>query len=201
VIASIRGRLVARSGDTAVIEVAGIGLAVQCTPATLAALVDGAEADLQTALVVREDSLTLFGFADADEKSVFEILQTATGIGPRLAQAALAVLAPDAIRRAVATDDLATLVRVPGIGRKGAQRLVVELKDRIGAPLGAGGPTARPARPAAPVWHDQVEAGLLNLGWPARDVAGVLDTLAADPDTPTGVGDVLRAALRVLDRG
>ncbi len=200
-IASIRGRLVARSGDTAVIEVAGIGLAVQCTPATLAALVDGAEADLQTALVVREDSLTLFGFADADEKSVFEILQTATGIGPRLAQAALGVLAPDAIRRAVATDDLATLVRVPGIGRKGAQRLVVELKDRIGAPLGAAGPTARPTRPAAPDWHDQVEAGLLNLGWPARDVAGVLDTLAADPDTPAGVGDVLRAALRILDRG
>ncbi len=200
-IASVRGRVLSRSGDTAIVEVGGIGLAVQCTPDTLAALVDGAQAVLQTALVVREDSLTLFGFADTDEKSVFETLQTATGIGPRLAQAALAVLRPDAIRRAVATDDLATLVKVPGIGRKGAQRLVVELKDRLGPPLGGVGATAGPGVPAGPAWHGQVEAGLLNLGWPAREVTGVLDELAADPETPTGVGDVLRAALRVLDRG
>lgn len=198
-ISSVRGRVLSRSGDTAVIEIGGIGLAVQCTPDTLAGLVDGAQAFLQTALVVREDSLTLFGFADADEKSMFEMLQTATGIGPRLAQAALAVLRPDAIRRAVATEDLATLVRVPGIGRKGAQRLVVELKDRIGPPVGGGGgPVA--AHPAGPPWHDQVEAGLLNLGWAPREVARALDELAADPDTPTGVGDVLRAALQVLDR-
>lgn len=198
-IASVRGRVLSRSTDAAVIEVGGIGLAVQCTPDTLAGLTEGAEASLLTALVVREDSLTLFGFADADEKSVFEILQTATGIGPRLAQAALAVLRPEALRRAVATDDLATLIRVPGIGRKGAQRLVVELKDRLGPPRGDGGgvPVLRAAR--GPAWHGQVEAGLLNLGWPARDVGRVLDELAADPDTPVGVGEVLRAALRELD--
>lgn len=196
-IASVRGRVLSRSMESAVIEVGGIGLAVQCTPDTLAGLTEGAEAVLLTALVVREDSLTLFGFADADEKAVFEILQTATGIGPRLAQAALAVLRPEALRRAVATDDLATLIRVPGIGRKGAQRLVVELKDRLGPPRGDAGVPARAT--GGPAWHAQVEAGLLNLGWPARDVTRVLDELAADPDTPAGVGEVLRAALRELD--
>jgi Holliday junction DNA helicase RuvA len=203
VIASVRGRVLSRTLESAVIEVGGIGLAVQCTPDTLAGLTEGAEATLRTALVVREDSLTLFGFADDDEKAVFEILQTATGIGPRLAQAALAVLRPDALRRAVAGDDLATLIRVPGIGRKGAQRLVVELKDRLGPPRdGSAGtsPAPRPAR-TGPTWHAPVEAGLLNLGWPARDVARVLGDLAADPQTPTGVPEVLRAALRELDRG
>lgn len=198
-IASVRGRVLSRSPESAVIEVGGIGLAVQCTPDTLAGLTEGAEAVLLTALIVREDSLTLFGFADADERAVFDILQTATGIGPRLAQAALAVLRPDALRRAVTTDDLATLIRVPGIGRKGAQRLVVELKDRLGPPRGDGSTPALRAS-VGPTWHDQVEAGLLNLGWPARDVSRVLDELAADPATPVGVGEVLRAALRELDR-
>lgn len=201
-IASVRGRVLTRSADSAVIEVGGIGLAVQCTPDTLAGLTEGAEVTLPTALIVREDSLTLFGFADTDERSVFDILQTATGIGPRLAQAALAVLRPDALRRAVATDDLTTLIRVPGIGRKGAQRLVVELKDRLGPPRGDWTGPAAPVRGGGgPAWHDQVEAGLLNLGWPAREVTRVLDELAADPDTPTGVAEVLRAALRDLDRG
>ena len=199
-IASIRGTVLARTLDTAVVDVGGVGYAVQCTPDTLAGLVEGREATLTTALIVREDSLTLFGFADADEKSVFETLQTATGIGPRLAQAALAVLRPEAIRRAVATDDLVTLMRVPGIGRKGAQRLVVELKDRLGAPGGGELPASAP-RPTGPPWRSQVEAGLLNLGWPPREVSRVLDELAADPATPVAVAEVLRTALQVLDRG
>ena len=139
------------------VEVGGVGLAVQCTPGTLAGLRVGQPARLATTLVVREDSLTLYGFADDDERPVFELLQTATGVGPRLAQAVLAVLPPDRLRRAVATEDLAALTRVPGIGKKGAQRLVLELKDRIGPPE-RGRPPAAPAPPAAP-WREQVTPG------------------------------------------
>jgi holliday junction DNA helicase RuvA len=135
VIASVRGRVAAVSPDHAVIEVGGVGLAVQCAPATLASLRTGEPARLATSLVVREDSLTLYGFADDDAKQLFELLQTASGVGPRLAQAVLAVYSPDAVRTAIATGDTATLTRVPGIGKKGAERLVLELRDRIG-PVG-----------------------------------------------------------------
>ncbi len=116
----------------------------------------GGRPALPTSMVVREDSLTLFGFVDEDEKQTFELLQTASGVGPKLAQAMLAVLAPDDLRRAIAGDDVKTLTRVPGIGQKGAQRIILELKDRIGAPTGgrpgrggrrAGGAVARPGAP------------------------------------------------------
>ena len=98
-----------------------------CAPGTLATLRTGQAAMLPTSMVVREDSLTLFGFVDEDEKSVFELVQTASGVGPKLAQAMLAVLSPDELRRAVAADDVKTLTRVPGIGQKVAQRIILEL--------------------------------------------------------------------------
>ena len=132
-IASVRGRVASVCADGAVVEVGGVGLAVVCSPSTLAALRVGDEARLSTSLIVREDSLTLYGFADDDARSLFELLQTASGVGPRLAQAVLAVHAPDVVRKAIATGDTATLTRVPGIGKKGAERLVLELRDRIGA--------------------------------------------------------------------
>ena len=136
-IAFVSGPVAALAPDTAVIEVGGIGMAVQCTPNTLAGLRIGQQARLATSLVVREDSLTLYGFADDDERQVFELLQTASGVGPRLAQAMLAVHSPDALRRAVATGDEKALTAVPGIGKKGAQKLLLELKDRLGEPVGA----------------------------------------------------------------
>ena len=98
-------------------------------------------------MVVREDSLTLFGFLDEDERSTFELVQTASGVGPKLAQAILAVLGPEDLRRAVTSEDVKTLTRVPGIGQKGAQRIILELKDRIGAPTGGHGGTPRSRRP------------------------------------------------------
>ena len=134
-IASVRGVVTAVAPDSAVIEVGGVGLQIQCAPGTLAGLKAGAEARLATSMVVREDSLTLYGFASDDEKQLFELLQTASGVGPRLAQAVLAVHQPDAVRRAIGGGDLAALTRVPGIGKKGAERLVLELRDRIG-PVG-----------------------------------------------------------------
>ena len=131
-IASVNGRVAAVSPDGAVVEVGGVGLSVQCTPGTIARLQVGETARLSTSLVVREDSLTLYGFADDDERSVFETVQTVSGVGPRLAQAMLAVHTPDALRRAVAAEDLTALMKVPGVGKKGAQRLVLELRDKLG---------------------------------------------------------------------
>jgi len=194
VIASVNGKVAAVGAAGAVVEVGGLGLAVSCTPATLARLRVGQPARLSTSLVVREDSLTLYGFGDDDERSVFELLQTASGVGPRLAQAVLSVLPPAEVRRAVATADVPALTRVPGIGRKGAERLVLELRDKIGAiePAAPAGLT-----PTAP-WRDQVGQALVGLGWSPREadeaVAAVAPAADGQPDVPA----LLRAALRVL---
>lgn len=136
-IAFVSGPVAALAPTSAVIEVGGVGMLVQCTPATLAGLRIGQEAKIATSLVVREDSLTLYGFADDDERQTFELLQTASGVGPRLAQAMIAVHSPDTLRVAVATGDEKTLTAVPGIGKKGAQKLLLELKDRLGEPVGS----------------------------------------------------------------
>lgn len=148
-IAFLSGPVAALSPATAVIEVGGVGMAVQCAPRTLADLRIGQQARLATSLVVREDSLTLYGFADDDERQVFELLQTASGVGPRLAQAMLATHSPDALRQAVSTGDEKALMAVSGIGKKGAQKLLLELKDRLGAPA-APTSASRPPPPPSP---------------------------------------------------
>lgn len=208
-IASVRGRVLAVRLDSCVVEVGGVGLLVQATPATLAGLRVGAETDLATSLVVREDSLTLFGFADADERDVFETVQTVSGIGPRLALAMLAVHTPDGLRAAVSAQDLTALMKVPGIGRKGAQRIVLELTDRLGAPSSAGpatgGDGAAAAVPVAGRQHEQVVEALVGLGWSAKQAAEAVEAVTADgaavPASSGDVAAVLRAALRQLGRG
>jgi len=197
-IASLRGVVAAIAPDSAVIEVGGVGLRVHCAPGTLAGLKAGVEARLSTSMVVREDSLTLYGFADDDEKQLFELLQTASGVGPRLAQAVLAVHQPDAVRRAISGGDIAALTRVPGIGKKGAERLVLELRDRIG-PVFAGGDGR--AGVLVGEWQDQVRQGVLALGWTATQadqaVAAVAETVDGDvPPVPV----LLRQAIRLLGR-
>jgi Holliday junction DNA helicase RuvA len=202
-IASVSGRVAARRLDHVVVEVGGVGLVVQCGPRLLSTLREGEQASLATSLVVREDSLTLFGFPDADTRTVFELLQSVTGVGPRLAQAVLSVHDPDELRRIVATDDVAALTQVPGVGRKGAQRLVLELKDRLAAPAGAA-PVQGVAQPAAePAWAESIVSALLGLGWTGRDAERAVAAVAADlaedeplPDPPT----LLRQALRALDK-
>ena len=186
-ISHLDGTVSAVAPEGAVIEVGGVGLLVQCTPGTLATLRRGERARVATSLVVREDALTLFGFAADDERDVFELLQTASGVGPRLALAMLAVFTPDELRRAVAAEDVTALTRVPGIGRKGAQRIVLELAGRLGPPAPAGwqGELGQPAapgpgRPPAPPWRDQVRAGLLNLGWQAREADQAIAAVEAD---------------------
>ncbi|NYD42104.1 Holliday junction branch migration protein RuvA [Nocardioides panaciterrulae] len=197
-IAFVRGQVAAVTLSSAVVEVGGVGLELLCTPGTLATLRPGQSATLPTSMVVREDSLTLFGFLDEDEKTVFELVQTASGVGPKLAQAMLAVLGPDELRRAVAGDDVKTLTRVPGIGQKGAQRIILELKDRIGAPVGAR--TTAPGTSAAAPWRDQVHQGLVGLGWPARDAEKAVEAVAPQAGDAPDVATLLRAALRTLSR-
>ncbi len=198
-IASVRGRVAGLTLTSVVVDVGGFGVELRCAPATLAGLRVGETAELPTSLVVREDSLTLFGFADDDERGVFELLQTASGVGPKLAQAMLAVHRPEALRRAVATEDLTALTAVPGVGRKGAQRIVLELKDRLGAPTaGAVGALASPAGG----WRDQVREALMGLGWSAREAEGALDTVAStvEGDDAPEVAQALRAALQTLSK-
>jgi holliday junction DNA helicase RuvA len=225
VISHLNGTVCTLTPDGAVIEVGGVGLLVQCTPGTLATLRAGERTRVATSLVVREDSLTLYGFASDDEREVFELLQTASGVGPRLALAMLAVFSPDGLRRAVAAEDVAALTRVPGIGRKGAQRIILELAGRLGSPgvageAGTGGPVAPARGAAAAPWREQVRAGLIGLGWQARDAEQAIAAVEADlageaavgaSGGAAGAGDggsgaepdvaaMLRAALRKLSR-
>lgn len=203
-IAFVRGTVADVTLNSAVIEVGGVGLQLMCTPNTLATLRTGREATLPTSMVVREDSLTLFGFLDDDEKSVFELVQTSSGVGPKLAQAVLAVLGPDELRIAIATEDVKTLTLVPGIGQKGAQRMILELKDRIGTPIGTSRPGPSPTRGA--VWRDQVHEGLVGLGWSTKEAEKAVEAVApeaASTISATGqpdVGALLRAALRSLSK-
>jgi holliday junction DNA helicase RuvA len=210
-IASVNGRVAAVSPDGAVVEVGGIGLAVQCTPGTIARLQVGESARLSTSLIVREDSLTLYGFADDDERQLFELLQTANGVGPRLAQAVLAIHPPREVRRAVAVADVKALMQVPGIGKKGAERLILELRDRLGSttsdtsldgPALPGLPSVTPVAP----WRDQLTSALIGLGWSAKEADSALTQLAPVADEQIAAGGavevavLLRRALQLLGR-
>ncbi|MEB8336620.1 Holliday junction branch migration protein RuvA [Streptomyces endophyticus] len=200
-IAFVSGPVAALAPDAAVVEVGGVGMALQCTPNTLSTLRIGQQAKLATSLVVREDSLTLYGFVDDDEKQTFELLQTASGVGPRLAQAMLAVHSPDALRRAVSTGDEKSLTAVPGIGKKGAQKLLLELKDRLGEPLGTGGPAIGTAVTSG--WREQLHAALIGLGYATREADEAVDAVAPQAEATDGtpqVGRLLKAALQTLNR-
>lgn len=200
-IARLTGTVIQLGGTTAVLDLSGFGVLVQVSPATAAGLRPGESATLSTSLVVREDSLTLYGFADDQARDLFELLLTANGIGPRLAQAALAVHDPDTLVRAIAQEDHAVLTAVPGIGRKGAEKVCLELRDKVRAL----GPVSTPAAPATTSgadesWRDQVSTGLQGLGWSAKDAAAACDNVAplAAEDPGIGVAALMRAALQSL---
>jgi Holliday junction DNA helicase RuvA len=199
-IAQLSGSVLQIGPTSVVIEVGGLGIVALCSPNTVANLRIGQRATLATALIVREDSLTLYGFASADEREFFELLLSATGVGPKLAQAALAVLSPDELRRAIATENLVQLCRVPGIGRKGAQRIIIELKDKINATALSEEADQAPA--ATDAWREQVSQGLQGLGWTARDAEAAcaeVEPLAAE-DPAISVAVLMRAALQSLAR-
>jgi Holliday junction DNA helicase RuvA len=198
VIAFVRGTVAQVGLSSVVVDIGGVGLEVNCTPGTIATLREGATAHLPTSMVVREESLTVFGFLDDDEKTIFELLQTASGVGPKLAQAMLAVHSPDDLRRALTREDVKALTAVPGIGQKGAQRIILELKDRIGPPTG-GAVAAHPVA-SEPAWRVQVREGLVGLGWSAKEADKAIDVVAPDDDRAPDVGALLRDALRALSR-
>jgi holliday junction DNA helicase RuvA len=200
-IAFVRGTVAQVGLTSVVLDLGSVGLEVQCTPGTIATLRPGTTAQLPTSMVVREDSLTVFGFLDDDEKQLFEMVQTASGVGPKLAQAMLAVLPPEELRRAVATEDVRALTRVPGIGQKGAQRIILELKDRVGAPDGATELPASSSAPAEAAWRVQVRAGLTGLGWSTKEAERALDLVGDGVGDAPDVGALLRQALRVLGKG
>ncbi len=183
------------------IDVGGVGFAVRTTPSTLAALRRGESATLSTTLVVREDSLTLFGFATPAAKELFELVQSVSGVGPKIALALLAVLDPDDLRRALASGDTAALMRAPGIGRKGAERLVLELKDKVG-PLIAPGARSTAGAPAS--YTGQLVDALAGLGFTVKQAADAVAEVTGDADDPAVAdGDVsvlLRRALGLLGR-
>lgn len=192
-IAFVRGRVAALTLNSAIVDVGGVGYQILCTPGTIAGLRLGSEAELATSMVVREDSQTLYGFADTDARDLFELVQTASGVGPKVAQAMLAVLAPDRLRSAIAGADHAALTAVPGIGRKGAERIILELKDRVG-------PAAAVATESAAPWRDQVREALQGLGWSTRDADAAADAVTPEAESGADVGTLLRSALQRLAR-
>ena len=196
-IASVAGTVTGLLPEGVVVEVGGVGLSVQTTPGTRLRLRVGDDARLATTLVVREDSLTLYGFADDDERTLFELLQTSSGVGPRLAQAVLAHHTPDTVRRALLTEDLAVLVQVPGIGRKGAQRMVLELKDKVGPLTGVA-----PVPTTLTTWRDTLQQALVGLGWSVGQADDVVARLADEHPgaTDADVPGLLRTALAMLGR-
>jgi Holliday junction DNA helicase RuvA len=194
-IASLTGKVSGFTATGVILVVGGVGLSVQTGPGTKARLRVGEDAFLATSLVVREDSLTLFGFETDDERELFEVLQTASGVGPKVAQAVLTVHTPDAVRRAIATEDLNALCLVPGIGKKGAQRIVLELKDKLGL-HGSAPMTVRTA------WRDTLTEALVGLGWSTPQADEVVVRLStAHPDaTEADVPSLLREALAMLGK-
>lgn len=201
-IAQLTGTVVAVGGTWVVLDLAGFGVRALCTPATASSVRVGEPVTLHTSLVVREDSLTLYGFSDSDERDAFELVQSASGIGPKLALAVVSVLPPDEFRQAVASENLVALMKVPGIGRKGAQKMVIELKDRVNALGVVPNRSAKPPASGGGDWREQVASGLESLGWSARDAAAAVERVAhlREDDPGAGIGDLMRAALRSLAR-
>ena len=194
-ISSIRGEVLEVALDHAVIEAAGIGYRVNATPSTLATLRQGSEARLVTAMIVREDSMTLYGFPDSDTRDLFLTLLSVSGVGPRLAMATLAVHDAAALRQALADGDVAALTRVPGIGKRGAERMVLELRDKVGL---VGATAGAPAVNGHAVRSPVVEA-LVGLGFAARQAEEATDkVLAGDHDATTS--SALRTALSLLGK-
>jgi Holliday junction DNA helicase RuvA len=191
-ISSLRGTVLAALGTSVVVEVAGIGYAVAVTPQHALSLRIGEEVLLHTALVVREDDLSLFGFADLDALRVFDLLRGVTGVGPKSALGVLAAMTPDQVATAVAAEDDSAFRKVSGIGPKTAKLIVVSLAGKLLAPRAA---TA--AIPSARAGGDVVVA-LVGLGWPERTAQQTVDEVLRDADGERSTQVLLRSALALL---
>lgn len=198
-IASLRGPVAHVGLDHVVLDVGGVGMLVHTTPATAAGCHRGQEASLATTLVVREDSLTLYGFGSPAERDMFETVQTVSGVGPRLALAMLSVMGPDQLAAALSAGDAKALTAIPGIGAKSAQRLVLELRDKVGAVRAGAGPDApAPVVPGEEPWRGQVAEALVGLGWSAKQAGDAVERVAGSAPADADIAALLRLALREL---
>ena len=192
-IASIRGEVLEARIDSLVIALGGVGMQVMCSPHTISTARVGSPITLSTSLVVREDSLTLFGFESAESRELFEIIQGVSGFGPKLALTILASMTAEDLRAAIGNEDIARLTKTPGVGTKGAQRLVLELKDRIGYA------TSSQSNISAAGWNDQVQEALVGLGWTSKDAAKAVTHLKNQQDLDSNdIATLLRLALQYL---
>jgi len=192
-IANVSGVVLEIRPDSLVVAIGGIGFLVMASPEVIATARLGENISLHTSMVVREESLTLFGFTSADSRELFELIQGVSGFGPRLAFTILSFLQGDELRHAISSGDVARLTKTPGVGAKGASRLILELKDRIGY-------VSQSASNSAP-WETQVEQALVGLGWSSKDAVGVLGTLKSEFNCDElSVSDLLKHALQLLGR-
>ena len=191
-ISTLTGTVLETRIDSLVISIGGVGLYVICSPDTIASARVGQVITVQTTLIVREDSLTLFGFADSQDRELFEIVQAVSGFGPKLAFTIIATLPGDHFRNAILSEDVVRLTKTPGVGSKGAARLILELKDKVGmASIGI--------KLAAPSWTNQVEQGLTGLGWSAKEAQRAISLLPAEMQGENAdVSILLRTALQIL---
>lgn len=192
-IAHVRGTVAQTGADDIVVDIGGVGLRVFSTPATTSALRTQQEVTLHTSLVVREDSLTLYGFGETAERDLFELVQTASGVGPKVARAMLSVLTPDQLTTAIAEADTATLTTVPGIGRKGADRIIIELQDRVNK-------VAAPAPASGSQSRTQVLEALTGLGWSSKDADKAIAQVESEGQPSAEVSVMLRQALQTLSK-
>ena len=194
-IATLSGNVKSLSPDRAIIEVGGVGMSVLINAHTSAAMTLGAHANLYTSLVVREDSLTLFGFSDEPSRVLFELVQTVSGIGPKVALSILGALTPSELAHAVNTENISAIEKVPGIGKKGAQRLILELKSKI-SDFSQGTYT----RSHQPVWREQLTSALVSLGFSAKDsddaINSVLSEISQEEIAQMELGELLKLALQ-----
>lgn len=196
-IASVNGEVIDIALDHVVIEAAGVGYRVNATPATLSTLRRGTPVRLTTAMIVREDSMTLYGFTDTDARDLFLTLLGVSGVGPKIAMATLAVYDASTLRQALADGDVAALTRVPGIGKRGAERMVLELREKVAA---APSGSTELGRGTASLVRTQVVEALIGLGFAARQAEQATDTVLAQDDSDDDTSTVLRSALTLLGK-
>ena len=198
-ISILRGIVASVGLDHIDVVVGGIGFRVHVTPAFAQGTARDEEITVYISMIVREDSMTLYGFESCDERDVFTTLMSVSGIGPKIALAALAVLRPDDLRRAVRDQDLAALQRIPGVGKKSAQRMALEIGDKLGTPAALPGAEATPApAPSEDAVASEVSAALVGLGWSEAQATKAIEKLAG---SGLGASDMLRAALVSLGGG
>jgi len=203
-ISSLTGEIQHLGTENAVISVSGVGYVFSASPNTLSALRLGQDVTVQTLLLIRDDNPVLYGFGTADEREIFEIMMTVSGIGPRIALAVLSVFHPDEVRQHIDEQDDKAFTKVPGIGPKSARRIILELSGKLVPREEPNQPDAKKNRSSEPVWQDQVQQALIGLGWTEKDsLKGIESALAADPALvqSTDVSAALRATLQNLGEG